>query len=604
MMKQLLKVLAVSLVSCSLFAQEFDLPKGFAPGEEAMMREYLQNLQAGPRDITTPPEMPVRTMAEWEELQSLTIAWASYSRILKQIVAASKDEVEILILCNDNATVSNAQSYLLSNNAGGPPLPNLDNVTFLIQPYNSVWIRDYGGNTVYGNDVDSLMMVDWIYNRPRPLDDASPVGVAEHKGIPLYRTLLPPYDLVNTGGNFHVDGRGTAWSSELVIEENEPGNPWSSGAGLTEAEIDDIKDDFMGIERYIKMAALQYDNINHIDMHFRPMDEETLLVGEFPEGISDGPQINANIEYVLNNYNSVWGTPYRVHRIPMPSSPTGGYPGWQFGNGYYRTYTNSFFTNGTYVMPVYREEFDTTAFRIIEELLPGYNIVGIDCDSGNNPIIAASGAIHCITKEIGVNHPLLISHQRLRDTENTTDDYELSAMIKHKSGISSASVFYRLNPVDDYEEIPLTMTDPAGNIWSGAIPAQPMGTTVHYYIHAEANSGKTQNRPIPAPQAYFPFKIFGATSVLANDMKVGFTEVFPNPASAITYIGINSIATDNASVFVTDMHGRTVENVFEGRLTVGVNKFFLDAATLSSGMYLIVVRTERGETETTKLIVR
>jgi hypothetical protein len=52
------------------------------------------------------------------------------------------------------------------------------------------------------------------------------------------------------------------------------------------------------------------------------------------------------------------------------------------------------------------------------------------------------------------------------------------------------------------------------------------------------------------------------------------------------------------------MHGRTVENVFEGRLTVGVNKFFLDAATLSSGMYLIVVRTERGETETTKLVVR
>jgi len=327
-------------------------------------------------------------------------------------------------------------------------------------------------------------------------------------------------------------------------------------------------------------------------------------VGEFPEGISDGPQINANIEYVLNNYNSVWGTPYRVHRIPMPPSTAGNFPGWPFGNGYYRTYTNSFFTNGTYVMPVYREEYDTTAFRIIEELLPGYNIVGIDCDDGNNPIIAASGAIHCITKEIGVNHPLLISHQRLRDSDNTTDDYELSAMIKHKSGISSASVFYRLNPVDDYEEIPLTMTDPLENIWSGAIPAQPMGTTVHYYIHAEANSGKTQNRPIPAPQAYFPFKIFGATSVLANDMKIGFTEVFPNPASAITYIGINSIATDNASVFVTDMHGRTVENVFEGRLTVGVNKFFLDAATLSSGMYLIVVRTERGETETTKLVVR
>lgn len=603
MMKRILLLLTISLVTSSLFAQENVLPKGFAPGEEALMRDYIDNLRAGPRDITTPPSMPLRTMAEWEELQSLTIAWAGYSRILKQIVAASKNDVEILILCNDNSTVNSAQNYLLSNNAGGPPLPDLDNVTFLIESYNSVWIRDYGGNTVYGNDVDSLMMVDWIYNRPRPQDDASPVGVAEHKGIPLYRTIEAPYDLVNTGGNFHVDGRGTAWSSELVLEENEPGSQWTI-SGQNETEVDELTESFMGIERYIKMTALQYDNINHIDMHFRPMDEETLLVGEFPEDISDGPQINANIEYVLNNFNSVWGTPYIVHRIPMPSSTAGFYPGGPFGNGYYRTYTNSFFTNNTYVMPVYREEFDTTAFRIIEELLPGYNIVGIDCDDGNNPIIAASGAIHCITKEIGVNNPLLISHQRLRDTDNTTDDYALSAMIKHKSGIAAASVFYRTDMEDDYEEIALTLTDPSEDIWSGAIPAQPMGTTVHYYIHAEANSGKTQTRPIPAPQAYFPFKVFGTTSVLDNDLQVGFTEVFPNPASAITYIGVNSVTSENASVFVTDMHGRVVERIFEGQLAVGTNKFFLDAATLPTGMYLIVVRSERGDTATKKLVVR
>lgn len=603
MMKQYLFLLAISLASSSIIAQENVLPKGFAPGEEAMMRDYIDNLQAGPRDITTPPSMPLRTMAEWEELQSLTIAWAGYSRILKQIVAASKNDVEILILCNDNSTVNSAQDYLLSNNAGGPPLPNLNNVTFIIQPYNSVWIRDYGGNTVYGNDVDSLMMVDWIYNRPRPLDDSSPVGVAEHKGIPLYRTIEPPYDLVNTGGNFHVDGRGTAWSSELVLEENEPGSQWTI-SGQNETEINDLKESFMGIERYIKMTALQYDNINHIDMHFRPMDEETLLVGEFPEDVSDGPQINANIEYVLNNFNSVWGTPYVVHRIPMPSSTAGYYPGFPFGNGYYRTYTNSFFTNNTYVMPVYREEFDTTAFRIIEELLPGYNIVGIDCDDGNNPIIAASGAIHCITKEIGVNNPLLISHQRLRDTDNTIDDYELNALIKHKSGIAAASVFYRTNPGDEYQEVALTLTDPAEDIWSGAIPTQPMGTTVHYYIQAEANSGKIQTRPIPAPEAYFPFRVFGTTSVLDNDLQVGFSEVFPNPASAITYIGVNSVTSENASVFVTDLHGRVVSRIFDGQLAVGTNKFFLDAGRLPAGMYLIVIRTEGGDTETKKLVVR
>lgn len=602
-MKHLLLSITFFSLSFLSYSQELDLPKGFAPGEKEMMREYIQNLQAGPRDETTPPDMPLRTMAEWEELQTLVIAWTSYSSVLKQIVAASKDDCEILILCNDNQTITTAQNYLLSNNNGGSPLPNLDNVTFIVVEYNSVWMRDYAGNTVYGNDVDSLFLVDWIYNRPRPLDDASPVGVAEHKGITLIRTLNAPTDLVNTGGNFHVDGRGTAFASELILEENEPGNPYNVSA-KTEAQIDEIKNDFMGIERYIKLSALQYDNINHIDMHFRLMDEETLLIGEFPEGISDGPQINANMEYVLSNFNSVWGTPYRVQRIPMPPSSAGNFPGGPFGNGYYRTYANSFFTNGTYVMPLYREEYDTTAFRIIEELLPGYNIVGIDCDNGNNPIISASGAIHCITKEIGVNHPLLISHQRLRDTDNSIEPYELSAMVKHKSGIASVSVFWSLTAGVGYVEEGLTLTDAENNIWSGSIPPQAPSTTVHYYINAVANNGKTISRPIPAPQAYFPFKVFGLTSTLENDLPFDFTEVFPNPASAITYIGVNSTSSSSAKIYVMDIQGKIVRQIYNGALSVGINKFFVDAAELSSGMYLIAIENDNGQRATKKLVVQ
>jgi agmatine deiminase len=602
-MKNYYLILIALLLVFQATAQENDLPIGFAPGEREMMRAYIQNLQSGPRDVTSPPDMPLRAMAEWEELQSLVIAWTSYSSVLKQIVAASKDDCEILILCNSNQTQNTAQSYLLANNAGGPPLPNLNNITFLIEDYNSVWMRDYGANTVYGNDVDSLFLVDWIYNRPRPLDDASAVGIADHKGITLVRTIEAPTDLVNTGGNFHVDGRGTAFASELILEENEPGNPYDV-TPKSEEDIDQIMADFMGIERYIKMTALQYDNINHIDMHFRFMDEETLLVGEFPVGISDGPQINANIEFVLSNFNSVWGTPYRVHRIPMPNSTAGNYPGGPFGNGYYRTYTNSFFTNNSYVMPLYREEFDTTAFRIIEDLLPGYNIVGIDCDDGNNPIISASGAIHCITKEIGVNHPLLISHQRLRDTDNTINPYELSAMVKHVSGIASVSVFWSLTPGTGYTEVPLTLTDVANNIWSGAIPPQVSGSIVYYYIHAEANSGKTINRPIPAPTAYFPFRVFGITSSLSNEMPFEFTEVFPNPASAITYIGINSISSKSAKIYMHDMQGRVVQLIHDGALNVGENKFFIDASAMSAGMYLIVVENETGNRITKKLVVQ
>ena len=76
----------------------------------------------------------------------------------------------------------------------------------------------------------------------------------------------------------------------------------------------------MGIDNYILMEVLPYDDMFHIDMHMKLLDEQTVLVAEYPEGIADGPQIEANLQYVLSNFNSAFGTPYKVIRIPSPPS--------------------------------------------------------------------------------------------------------------------------------------------------------------------------------------------------------------------------------------------------------------------------------------------
>ena len=72
-----------------------------------------------------------------------------------------------------------------------------------------------------------------------------------------------------------ADGLGTGFSSNLVVNEN----PTHSIA-----EIDTIMKQFMGIDRYIKMNELPYDGIHHIDMHMKLLDEETILMGEYPAG--------------------------------------------------------------------------------------------------------------------------------------------------------------------------------------------------------------------------------------------------------------------------------------------------------------------------------
>ena len=366
----------------------------------------------------------------------------------------------------------------------------------------------YGQNTVYKDDVDSLFLVDWIYNRPRPDDDDFPAALSNYLDIDLYQTSVYPYNFVATGGNFMSDGFGTAFSSDLIIDENDGTGPYNSVnyPNHSEEEIDGIMNDFMGIDTYIKMPILQYDAIHHIDMHMKLLDEETILVAEYPDGISDGPQIEENLEYILNNFTTKWGTPFNVIRIPSPPSTSGAFPGSQPGNttdGYYRTYTNSIFVNKTIILPFYREEYDTIAQRIYEEALPGYNIVGIDCDNPGNNIISLSGTIHCITHSVGVGDPLLISYKKIENqcvSMETGWPITFNSLIKHKSGISNAYFNYRISnsliPESQFWQV-IEMENFDNDMWGLSLNFNPE-EVIDYYVHAVANNGKEQYRPITA----------------------------------------------------------------------------------------------------------
>ena len=395
------KLFLFAVLICStgiLFAQEV-LPKGLTESEKAILSEF----QFKGNRMTDPPAGPVRTMAEWEEVEYLVVTWVpSYPNILRQIVEAAIEECKVIITTQDEASVA---SYLTSNGI------DLTNITFMDENWDSIWIRDYAGNTIYSDDVGERALTDWIYNRPRPNDDVMPSAHAALVGMPIYITDSGTNDLVNTGGNFMSDGLGNAFASELILEENAPGNPYGVSA-KTEAQIDGIMNAYMGVENYIKMPILPYDVIHHIDMHMKLLDEETLLVSEYPEGVADGPQIEANIDYVLSNFSSVFGTPYKVKWIPAPPSSGGSYPDT---GGYYRTFTNAVFVNGTVMVPTYRPEVDTPALAQWQEMLPGYNIVGIDVDNPGENLIASLGAIHCITHTIGVDEPLWIVHQPLAE---------------------------------------------------------------------------------------------------------------------------------------------------------------------------------------------
>ena len=88
------------------------LPRYATPEELDMMRHYDFGASNNSRGITTAPSedySSLRTMAEWEEIEALTISWAFFFPILKQITSAamlecgschfSLNDPDLLFLC-------------------------------------------------------------------------------------------------------------------------------------------------------------------------------------------------------------------------------------------------------------------------------------------------------------------------------------------------------------------------------------------------------------------------------------------------------------------------------------------------------------------------
>ena len=121
---------ATSLVSAQL-------PKGFTETEKELISDY----QFAKYTMTPPPSVPVRAAAEWEEIEYLVITWQNnYDGILTQIVAAGVQECKVVITTQNQNAVANTLI-----NAGVA----LTNVIFLDRDWDSIWIRDYAGNTIY-----------------------------------------------------------------------------------------------------------------------------------------------------------------------------------------------------------------------------------------------------------------------------------------------------------------------------------------------------------------------------------------------------------------------------------------------------------------------
>ena len=205
---------------------------------------------------------------------------------------------------------------------------------------------------------------------------------------------------------------------------------------------------------------------------------------------------------------------------------------------------------------------------------------------------------NAFTKEIGEQNPLLISHQALRNTNNTSKPYMVRAYLKHVSGIRQARIFWRTDSLQPYKMVVMNRVQGQQNIWSGNIPAQTAGKTIYYYIQGKSNDGKIQNRPMPAPAGYWKFSISN-NNITSN---ISTQPPFPNPAQGLVTISASAKHDTKIAITISTTDHLKIKEVYNGWIN-GHKTFQVNINDLKPGLYLIEYKWE-GKVICEKLFVQ
>lgn len=426
-----------------------------------LTQEELNNLDKIGKDFqaTSPPPSPVRMPAEFETMQGVLIRYPF--GISYDVIAEMSEDVEVVTIVASTSEENYVYSQYQSNGV------NVDNCDFLIAPSNSYWTRDYGPWFVFNGD-DEQGIVDHIYNRPRPLDDAIPIAFGDWQGIPVYS-----FALEHTGGNYMTDGQGIAISTDLV---------WTDNSEYSHQEIDELMQEYCGIDNYMVVPDALGEYIKHIDCWAKLLSPDTIMIIKSSPSHSHYQDFEDAAEY-FENQTSCYGTPYNVVRIYTHMS---------------EPYINSLILNNKVLMPVTGSQWDDDAISSYETALPGYEVLGF---TGS---WQSTDALHCRAKGIVDRYMLYIEHTPLQGTQTSNEGYMINATIFPYSGediINSSTGVYWKTEGDSWDFI--EMENLGNNEYCATIPAQETGTIVYYYIHAKDYSGRSENHPyIGADMAY------------------------------------------------------------------------------------------------------
>jgi agmatine/peptidylarginine deiminase len=502
----------------SIDTQELDLPAadkdpqlpiGLTEEEKTRLHEIGIN-----HIVTAPPIGPVREAAEWEPLQGVLVRYNNGFGLPYSVLQEFAEDLTLYVLC-----VASQQTSCTNNlTANGV---NMANVVLLDMATNSIWTRDYGPQIVFANGVWGI--TDWIYNRPRPLDDDIPWQLGTEWGCTVYGS-----NLVATGGNYMADGHGNGFSTDMVWDEN---------SGMTHAEIAQDMADYLGISNYVVVPDISTSGIHHIDVWAKLVNEETILVQEVDPGHSLYPNLEDRAAY-LATLTNCYGRPYNIVRVFCTD----------IGGGDVAGHINALILNNKVFVPTFGVSSDATALATFAAAMPGYEVFGYDGSW------LSDDAIHCRGMEIHDRYMLRVDTNPLQDQLYNDGDYRVTAFVDDRSeaGLVTDSliVYWRLAGSPGYNAVTMSATASPDSYYAD-IPQQAALTDIEYYVFARDNSDRRETRPMVAPADWYTFNTGLSTGpaeclVQADTLDFGIVPIggYKDTTFTITNIGGDTLSGD------------------------------------------------------------
>lgn len=340
------------------------------------LHPYALNLQHQGRSagiVASPPE--------YEPVRGVLYKWASgqWTDIVTAMVVEltgdpSHDEIAYVVVTSTSQRNAASSQFAAAG-------ADLSKVEFLIHPSESIWMRDYGPHFVWVNG--TLTIADSHYYPNRFRDNYQPALIAEELGMEK-----ADQGLYYSGGNFQPGPNRSGFVTSLVNLDN------PTSEGFDAAQIEESYSKYQGIDTLHVVPQLPFsvDGTGHIDMWMYMIDEDTVIISEFKPGSN-----STAIDVTNNTVPYMESLGFEVFR---PEA-------WNSGSTHY-TYANAYRVNDRIFIPCYGTQLrpggnssyndeDARALATWQAAAgPDIEIVPIQCID----IIWASGAIHCIVKQV------------------------------------------------------------------------------------------------------------------------------------------------------------------------------------------------------------